>query len=593
MSSNSSTSTISAAPNKGSHRSQYSLVLGLTSVNGTFEKKSLVIPFYPDVLRLGRQTSSKTQPAPDNGFFDSRVLSRVHAELWADYDTGRVWIKDSKSSNGTYVNSLRLGDEKSEREMHELRKNDVFELGIDIANDEGTSFVHRKISAKVERISFMSLQAVSAQPPPLQQLQLHPGQMNKSQSDQQYLQGGYSNSSPGPSNANGTVNRNSRNLANGPQRSTRSITESLDMALFGDMDASLEELSLSHSRSSMSGLFMNSGVTSSATMELIVKKLVAEIHAAKVESAKIHSVGKLLEEISRNQQESRILGEKLPALDESKHQIASLSTQLEAAKQEINEKNRHIYELESALAKSLADVEPRPNSPEAINRHGDPVSPGPSQTEPVEEEEDDEDEEEQDKEQGRERERERTKKRKSVDRGLVGMPPTALELHRKEDTEKKLLAIQSELEETKIQLQMFKNRTKTAESIAIQQSKQITELTLGSSSGSGSGGSSASSSGPMSALSKTSTVGDNSSTGTEHEDDDHGRPNTMTGPAAGTGTTAITGTTTSTTTTTTTRSKLTPASEGIIMLLPLAWAIGVVLLGAGLVAIINAIGSEK
>jgi hypothetical protein len=35
-------------------------------------------------VKIGRQTSTKTIPTPLNGYFDSKVLSRVHAELWQD-----------------------------------------------------------------------------------------------------------------------------------------------------------------------------------------------------------------------------------------------------------------------------------------------------------------------------------------------------------------------------------------------------------------------------------------------------------------------------------------------------------------------------
>lgn len=35
-------------------------------------------------IRIGRQTSSKTAPTAFNGYFDSKVLSRQHAEIWCD-----------------------------------------------------------------------------------------------------------------------------------------------------------------------------------------------------------------------------------------------------------------------------------------------------------------------------------------------------------------------------------------------------------------------------------------------------------------------------------------------------------------------------
>lgn len=404
-------------------RPQYSLVLGLSSVNGTFEKKSLVLPAYPEVMRLGRQTSAKTLPAPDNGYFDSRVLSRYHAEIWADYNTRKVWIRDSKSSNGTYVNGLRLGDDKGESEPHELNKNDIVELGIDIANDEGTSFVHRRISAKVDRISYLSLQA--KRPPSQQDTFQNTGHLGNALTAQK-------------SKLNGA-------------RSSRTAAEGLDVALFGDIDASLEDISLSHARSSVTGRFMNSGVAFSATMELIVKKLVGEIHQAKVESAKIRSVQKLLSEIYANQQTSKVLLERLPSLSKYKEQVSELTEQLQTAQKEIQEKDQHIRELERTLTLSMEK-----NSLTPINRTEEtetgtetptPTSPT-SQASPLS--------------------------------TSVPKSPSHVKPPKTPDVEK-LSAVLAELEETKNDLSSFKERALAAEELASRQSKKIGELTAASS----------------------------------------------------------------------------------------------------------------
>ncbi|KAJ5137459.1 hypothetical protein N7526_003692 [Penicillium atrosanguineum] len=124
-------------------------ILALTPLNGTFEKKQINVPFFPDVLRIGRQTNAKTVPTPLNGYFDSKVLSRQHAEIWAD-KAGKIWIRDVKSSNGTFVNGQRLSPENRESEAHELRENDTLELGIDIVSEDQNTIVHHKVSAKVE-----------------------------------------------------------------------------------------------------------------------------------------------------------------------------------------------------------------------------------------------------------------------------------------------------------------------------------------------------------------------------------------------------------------------------------------------------------
>ncbi|OJD12125.1 hypothetical protein AJ78_07229 [Emergomyces pasteurianus Ep9510] len=124
-------------------------ILSLLPVNGTFERKQITVPYFPEVLRVGRQTNAKTVPTPVNGYFDSKVLSRQHAEVWADR-AGKIWIRDVKSSNGTFVNGQRLSPENRDSEPHELREHDTLELGIDIVSEDQKSIVHHKVSAKVE-----------------------------------------------------------------------------------------------------------------------------------------------------------------------------------------------------------------------------------------------------------------------------------------------------------------------------------------------------------------------------------------------------------------------------------------------------------
>ncbi|KAH8200565.1 hypothetical protein TruAng_005283 [Truncatella angustata] len=130
-------------------------VLYLLSLNGTFERKTISVPFSPDALRIGRQTNAKTVPTPSNGFFDSKVLSRQHAEIYADRQ-GKIWIRDVKSSNGTFVNGTRLSQENRDSEPHELQTGDHLELGIDIVSEDQKTVVHHKVAAKVEHSGFLN-----------------------------------------------------------------------------------------------------------------------------------------------------------------------------------------------------------------------------------------------------------------------------------------------------------------------------------------------------------------------------------------------------------------------------------------------------
>lgn len=137
------------APRTPGGQPENSAILHLIPMNGTFERKTITVPFYPDVLRIGRQTNNKTIPTPLNGYFDSKVLSRQHAEIWADRN-GKIWIRDVKSSNGTFVNGQRLSQENRDSDPHELREQDMLELGIDIVSEDQKTIVHHKVAARVE-----------------------------------------------------------------------------------------------------------------------------------------------------------------------------------------------------------------------------------------------------------------------------------------------------------------------------------------------------------------------------------------------------------------------------------------------------------
>ncbi|RKP19783.1 SMAD/FHA domain-containing protein, partial [Rozella allomycis CSF55] len=70
-----------------------------------------------------------------NGYFDNKVLSRNHALISAD-EHGKIFIKDTKSSNGTFLNGNRLSQEGEESEPVELKEGDKLTLGVDIYQEE-------------------------------------------------------------------------------------------------------------------------------------------------------------------------------------------------------------------------------------------------------------------------------------------------------------------------------------------------------------------------------------------------------------------------------------------------------------------------
>ena len=48
-------------------------------------------------VKIGRQTNAKTVPAERNGYFDSKVLSRQHAEVWEENGKVRIVIAGASS----------------------------------------------------------------------------------------------------------------------------------------------------------------------------------------------------------------------------------------------------------------------------------------------------------------------------------------------------------------------------------------------------------------------------------------------------------------------------------------------------------------
>lgn len=133
----------------GSHSKETTIVLHLVPLNGTFAHKYITVPTTPGVLNIGRQTSIETMPMPFNGYFAAEILSRQHAEEWATRDD-KIWIRDIKSLNGTFINGKRLSPEGGRySDPYELRTGDMLELGADSVGSDQKSIEYKKVAARV------------------------------------------------------------------------------------------------------------------------------------------------------------------------------------------------------------------------------------------------------------------------------------------------------------------------------------------------------------------------------------------------------------------------------------------------------------
>ncbi|KAB0793905.1 hypothetical protein PPYR_13525 [Photinus pyralis] len=81
-------------------------------------------------VKVGRSVA-RARATATNAIFDCKVLSRHHAVLW--YDSGKFYLQDTKSSNGTFVNNNRLSS--SESEPHEVCSGDLVQFGVDVVEN--------------------------------------------------------------------------------------------------------------------------------------------------------------------------------------------------------------------------------------------------------------------------------------------------------------------------------------------------------------------------------------------------------------------------------------------------------------------------
>ncbi|CAG9800018.1 unnamed protein product [Chironomus riparius] len=80
-------------------------------------------------VKIGRAIA-RTKVSDNNAIFDCKVLSRNHAELW--YDDGKFFLKDTGSSNGTFINNQRLSQTCSQSEPFEVSSGDIVQFGVDV-----------------------------------------------------------------------------------------------------------------------------------------------------------------------------------------------------------------------------------------------------------------------------------------------------------------------------------------------------------------------------------------------------------------------------------------------------------------------------
>ncbi|KAF3769584.1 SMAD/FHA domain-containing protein, partial [Cryphonectria parasitica EP155] len=121
-----------------------------------FSPIARTLPTGQEVIRVGRYSERDSQPpvptnAPSSApvGFKSKVVSRRHCEFW--YEEGKWYIKDVKSSSGTFLNHIRLSPPGQESKPFPVNDGDVVQLGIDFKGGEEMIFRCVKMRLELNR----------------------------------------------------------------------------------------------------------------------------------------------------------------------------------------------------------------------------------------------------------------------------------------------------------------------------------------------------------------------------------------------------------------------------------------------------------
>ncbi|KAM3566640.1 hypothetical protein ARSEF4850_000393 [Beauveria asiatica] len=124
----------------------------------TFSPITRTLPTGTEIIRVGRFSErdahplasvSGNQPSAANVGFKSKVVSRRHCEFW--HENGKWYIKDVKSSSGTFLNHIRLSPPSQESKAFAVNDGDIVQLGIDFKGGEEMIFRCVKMRLELNR----------------------------------------------------------------------------------------------------------------------------------------------------------------------------------------------------------------------------------------------------------------------------------------------------------------------------------------------------------------------------------------------------------------------------------------------------------
>jgi pSer/pThr/pTyr-binding forkhead associated (FHA) protein len=113
-----------------------------------FDPVTLIVKEGDAPLSIGRESTYRsTDIAPDIAF-NSNGISRAHAEIWVE-SGGKLFIRDTGSSSGTFINFFRLSPPSEESRPFQLVDGDVLQFG-ELYQGGAENVFDKCVSATVE-----------------------------------------------------------------------------------------------------------------------------------------------------------------------------------------------------------------------------------------------------------------------------------------------------------------------------------------------------------------------------------------------------------------------------------------------------------
>ncbi|ODV80369.1 uncharacterized protein CANTADRAFT_49735, partial [Suhomyces tanzawaensis NRRL Y-17324] len=251
-------------------RAQVQYYVTLTPLNDTFIKKHLPVATFPDTTKLGRPTGTKHKPDVTNGYFDSRVLSRNHAQIYIDSKTGKLMLQDLGSSNGTYLNDVRLSNDPVE-----VKVSDTVCLGFNVQAES----THKQISFKIENINVIG-NGVSKSDSGIV-FNKHQGLDSSEFKHLSFIEDIYTQLTEKKTKPVVESELFSKLVDETETQKIKQYPMSFENALFGDINPQVEDNLLGFYSSINSGIYNNSQLTNTGTLERTINVLIMNLTKAK------------------------------------------------------------------------------------------------------------------------------------------------------------------------------------------------------------------------------------------------------------------------------------------------------------------------